>query len=248
MACRLTLHLFVSAVWNYNHYRVRNFGDVVVRGCGLESGTIFDLETLFFPINESNQHWTFVVVNMCEHKVRYYDSLYRNTGERQMNIILDYLSDEHTHQYSSRRMDPAKEDWRAVRSQLYDPKQTNVDDCGAFACTTARFIAMGLPLYFGCQNMRAIRLRIAIDLLDLGVAPPSSPTPSSDGDVLEVSEGAPPARQLIAPRPASTVIEIHDSPVREGTPVEDVMVDVIEIGDSPVQGGTLPPVENVVVL
>ena len=84
---------------------------------------------VFVPINENNSHWILVVVDVREHTLGVYDSLYQPRTEFPgYDELVDMLNNG------------KKSHWPIV----YQPstKQTGID-CGVFVCVNARLFAAG---------------------------------------------------------------------------------------------------------
>jgi Ulp1 family protease len=70
-----------------------NFENVKKWGKKITGKDIFKLKNLFIPINTNNTHWTLVVITFEEKWIKYYDSIANNTGNSQLNNILQFLMD-----------------------------------------------------------------------------------------------------------------------------------------------------------
>ncbi len=71
----------------YNVENVKKWGKKV------PGKDIFKLKNLFISINTNNTHWTLVVIYFEENWIKYYDSIANNTGNSQLNNILQFLMD-----------------------------------------------------------------------------------------------------------------------------------------------------------
>jgi sentrin-specific protease 1 len=103
------------------------------------------------------------VAFMKDKRVQYYDSFGGN-GERYTRDIFQYIKDEHQDKLKAPL--PDADSWTLISRTTSDtPRQRNGYDCGVFVCTFADFIAQGLPLYFGQDDLPRCRQRIALALL-----------------------------------------------------------------------------------
>jgi Ulp1 family protease len=58
--------------------------------------TIFELDTLYFPLNITDTHWLLLKVDVARRLITFWDSLRWNTyGELFTTTITRYLNDEH---------------------------------------------------------------------------------------------------------------------------------------------------------
>jgi len=125
-------------------------------------GDIFDLDTLFIPINIKRNHWTLAVLYMKEKRMVYLDSKYGD-GINKLNMILLYLQSlrESSSEYFH--------DWELVNNRNI-PFQDNDFDCGLYCMLNAAYIFLGYPLNKDSFNDHMIkkwemRKRISLTLI-----------------------------------------------------------------------------------
>ena len=142
---------------------VVNSGCFVYRRAGrskfferLRCKNIFTLQMLMFPIHIRN-HWILAVVNFRKKQIVMYDS-FRKSHLRKLNELLAVLKGE----AERLKMKVDFTCWVLVNG--LSPKQSNNDDCGMFACTTAVYLAQNLPLAYTQENISLFRLKMARDL------------------------------------------------------------------------------------
>jgi hypothetical protein len=83
---------------------------------------IFNLNKIFFPINEGRMHWVCLVAFMKEKRIQMYDSMGSN-GMHYLESVLQYLKDEH--QAKERTPLPDAHEWRLVPCESDIPRQRN---------------------------------------------------------------------------------------------------------------------------
>jgi hypothetical protein len=122
---------------------------------------IFKLKNLFIPINTNNTHWTLVVIYFEEKRIKYYDSIANDTGNSQLNNILQFLMDsEEERKYTG---DDFK--WDLVVSTACVPKQENRFDCSAFICMYCHYLSNDSTLDFDQTAIAPFQKRIALQIL-----------------------------------------------------------------------------------
>ena len=124
---------------------------------------IFDLDTIFIPINKNNKHWALCVVNFCDREVIYYDSLGFN-DTRCLDNIERYLIDEYKEKNKNTNLDMSN--W-TFRSESEIPNQKNSTDCGVFILLYCLFIRNGISKNFNFNQSQIEKARkfILIDLI-----------------------------------------------------------------------------------
>ncbi len=123
---------------------------------------IFDLERIFFPINISNLHWCMSVVHVQAKKIRYYDSM-GGKGTTYLCALKQWLGDEHRTKLGCGWNDAS---WEMIPTTNDVPQQKNGNDCGVFSITVASFLSENLPLHFGQDDMDALRMKYAWEILN----------------------------------------------------------------------------------
>ena len=88
---------------------------------------IFAFDKVFVPINFSNMHWYFAMINMREKTIQIYNS--SEDGKKQANLdlrhLLHYLEDEHNRTKGG-SAPPFSNHWRVIENQRnITPSQTN---------------------------------------------------------------------------------------------------------------------------
>ena len=127
-------------------------------------------DLLFFPINTNNQHWTVVVVDLCNQKLLYYDTLNRGgRGGRATQVLKSigrYLDDELVSRYDMTYI-PAAQSWPHFypeESRASGNRQRNACDCGVFVLAIIHCLSMGIPLDFEQHDMDGWRIKITYNL------------------------------------------------------------------------------------
>jgi Ulp1 family protease len=123
--------------------------------CMFAGKDIFNLNKIFFPINQGNQHWTLAVAFMPQRRIQYYDSL-GGSGSHYLRDLLRYLDDEHKDKKKcplvvtdgndgdvneNNNNTTVVGDWTLVPCTADTPRQYNGYDCGVFACVFADFLS-----------------------------------------------------------------------------------------------------------
>ncbi len=123
---------------------------------------VFELERIFFPVNISNLHWCMSVIHIQAKQIRYYDSM-GGKGTTYLCALKRWLRDEHSAKLGYDWDDTG---WEVTPSTSDVPRQKNGNDCGVFAITFASFLSEGLPLDFSQDDMAALRMKYAWELLN----------------------------------------------------------------------------------
>jgi hypothetical protein len=132
---------------------------------------LFQCNNLFFVNNESNLHWTVIVVQMFTRRIIHYDSLTnrrnKNKGGRmhsqKLDGILQYLEDRYEYENPGGIFN--KEEWTIIDEQNGVPQQENRYDCGVYACFISDFVCRGLQLHFSQTHIEKARDIIAQEIL-----------------------------------------------------------------------------------
>jgi sentrin-specific protease 1 len=98
---------------------------------------------------------------MKEKCIRVYDSMGGN-HDRTLHLLLDYLELEHQDK-KGEPMDMS--DWE-IEAPKDIPQQENMSDCGVFACTFADRLSRGSLLDLSQQDMRLLRRRMVLNILN----------------------------------------------------------------------------------
>ncbi len=123
---------------------------------------VFDLEMIFFPVNISNLHWCMSVIHVQAKQIRYYDSM-GGKGTTYLCALKQWLRDEHRTKLGYDWDDTG---WEVIPTTSDVPQQKNGNDCGVFAITFASFLSENLPLDFSQDNMAALRMKYAWEILN----------------------------------------------------------------------------------
>lgn len=121
---------------------------------------VFSKDILFVPINQS-YHWVLGVMDMKNKTVSVYDSLGGN-HDHTLSLFLSYLEQEHL---DKKKAPFDTSDWKKLTPKDI-PRQGNMSDCGAFACTFADRLSQRKPFNFSQQDMETIRRRIALNIFN----------------------------------------------------------------------------------
>jgi len=148
---------------------------------------IFELDKLFFVVNQDNVHWGLAVIFMQLKRIQFYDSL-GVSGRQYLTALLAYLQQEHEHKRNCPLPDP--DSWELIQCTDDTPRQTNGTiiaaifcsvhlnlthyvsstplgfDCGVFTCMYAYCLSTNLPVVaFAQDDMGNCRDRIAISII-----------------------------------------------------------------------------------
>ena len=112
---------------------------------------LLQLDTIFIPVNE-NCHWVLIVVHPGTRIIKEFNSLDRNSSVHAHQIK----------QFLDREV--SGETWEVQCAS--SPQQSNSYDCGAFLLTSARCIALGLPVNFNQSDIPNMRKRIVAEIIN----------------------------------------------------------------------------------
>jgi hypothetical protein len=95
--CYFMSSYFIPTLIDENHGKLSkrgklNYNNVKrwLKNATCVDGNLFNLAYLFVPYNESNVHWTLVVVSFPDHKIVYYDS-FHNERDDIVNHVVEFL-------------------------------------------------------------------------------------------------------------------------------------------------------------
>ncbi|WWC66956.1 uncharacterized protein I206_100863 [Kwoniella pini CBS 10737] len=121
---------------------------------------IFSMNTVVFPINIGNMHWTACAVNFDEKRIEYYDSMGDGGRHRDdvFELVRSYLNSEH----KERKGKSFNFEGWSDEFNKNTPQQSNGSDCGVFSCQTLEMISRGRDLKkqgfeFNSENMPYFR-------------------------------------------------------------------------------------------
>ncbi|EEH47279.2 SUMO protease ULP1 [Paracoccidioides brasiliensis Pb18] len=120
-------------------------------------GELLRVETVFVPIHDS-EHWTLMVVRPVARTIEHFDSL-GSPSLAHIATVKKWLRGELGELF-------VEEEWRVLPS--ISPQQDNGSDCGVFLLTTAKLVALGMPLKYGARDIPQIRKRIVAELINGG--------------------------------------------------------------------------------
>ncbi|WWC57945.1 uncharacterized protein I303_100480 [Kwoniella dejecticola CBS 10117] len=105
---------------------------------------IFSMNTVIFPINIGNMHWTACAINFDQKRIEYYDSMGDGGRHRDdvFELVRSYLDDEH----KERKGKPFNFNGWSDEFNKNSPQQNNGSDCGVFSCQTLEMISRGRDL------------------------------------------------------------------------------------------------------
>ncbi|KGQ01527.1 hypothetical protein PAAG_11764 [Paracoccidioides lutzii Pb01] len=115
------------------------------------------VEMIFVPIHDS-EHWTLMVVRPVARTIEHFDSL-GSPSLAHIATVKKWLRGELGELF-------VEEEWRVLPS--ISPQQDNGSDCGVFLLTTAKLVALGMPLKYGARDIPEIRKRIVAELINGG--------------------------------------------------------------------------------
>ena len=91
---------------------------------GTPGKDIFNLDKLFFPINQGHTHWACVVAFIQEKRIQFYD-LMGGDGVGYLENVFDYLKDDH--QDKKKKPLPEADQWTLVQCRDNTPHQHNCE-------------------------------------------------------------------------------------------------------------------------
>lgn len=120
---------------------------------------VFERDNVFILVNISNNHWTFMHVNIQKKEVKYYDSMKdpKNNGDEYLNTVKKWLIK------SAEKKDIDISQWQFTKGEC--PLQTNGYDCGIFALTAIDILTDNLPLNYTQFNLQHVRKRCIINII-----------------------------------------------------------------------------------
>ena len=125
---------------------------------------LYDVETIFIPVNVSGNHWTLLTISPKLRKIEFWDS-FHSSAERYGRLALDWLRQELGSAFDA-------EEWKVVTQddgKALGPTQYNASDCGVFAITTAKCLLFGVdPMCYSAAEMQLQRRRVVAELLAEG--------------------------------------------------------------------------------
>ena len=139
---------------SFSYHAVKNWSEK----CGIKD--IFDLQKLYIPCNETDYHWSLVVINMVNKSIKYFDSIQENeknirynVGGKFVNAEWEYIVEEWK-QKQSKSLIPMCNEWMLEPSALSSRKQARGSlDCGIFVCLFMDLDSLNFPLNFSQKDI-----------------------------------------------------------------------------------------------
>ena len=125
-----------------------------------------EVEWVFIPVNDAGNHWTMVVVSPKRKTMEYLDSMHHRSAPV-LRHIKDWLKGELGSAYK-------ETEWTVREQPGLDgigggPSQDNAKDCGVFAVTSAKMVALGVdPMAVSADDMPTQRRRMVAEILNGG--------------------------------------------------------------------------------
>jgi sentrin-specific protease 1 len=120
---------------------------------------IFSMKKIFFPINISECHWAFVLINFEMKEIQYYDSL-DYLGNKFTKVLYKWLQDE----AKNRNIIFNSNDWKLQNKT--SPIQNNTIDCGVFTIMSIDFLSDDLLLTYSQDDITFFRKKILISIIN----------------------------------------------------------------------------------
>lgn len=122
---------------------------------------VFDMDMLVIPMNQNENHWVMVVVNIKEKRIEFYDPLQqRRTIYTEMFFMQKWFAEL-----------AALQNFKTVNIQAWGsqmmtnvPLQKDINNCGVYVCHFAEFLSRGVPLVIDQDNLEYLRNQILVDL------------------------------------------------------------------------------------
>lgn len=128
---------------------------------------ITELDLIMVPININNIHWVLAAIDMRGKRFLYFDSTYGPDCLHSLKILRRWLKDEVEDKCGKEKVDNMDIDsWASKTNPTYVPRQLDDGSCGIFAIYMAEFLERGIKPNFTQQNIRALRQRTALFLIN----------------------------------------------------------------------------------
>ena len=124
------------------------------------------VERIFIPVNEAGNHWTMAIVSPTRKTIEYFDSMHHESASVVKNVKA-WLKAELGSAYK-------EAEWNVREQPGFEgvgggPTQDNARDCGVFAVTTAKMVALNVdPMTVSAADMPLQRRRIVAEMLNGG--------------------------------------------------------------------------------
>lgn len=128
---------------------------------------ITELDLIMVPININNIHWVLAAIDMRGKHFLYFDSTNGPDCLDSLNVLRRWLKDEVEDKCGEEKAEQLNIDsWTSKVNPAYVPKQLDDGSCGIFAIYIAEFLERGIKPNFTQQNIRALRQRTALFLIN----------------------------------------------------------------------------------
>lgn len=137
--CHFFKSFFVTKLLNEGHSDPRQDGKYDYKNVKrwskkIPAKTIFQLDKIFFPINQGSMHWVMAVAFMQKRKIQFFDSM-GSSGHRYLDALFRYIKDEYMSQNGCAM--PDENDWELVACIEETPQQRNSTyPCGLVAMSS----------------------------------------------------------------------------------------------------------------
>ena len=130
-----------------------------VKRAKIEGKKMKEVERIYIPINQNDNHWTLLVISPKFKTIEYFDSFHGNPTkvlENAKKLLENELGGDYR-----------ESEW-TVKGRG-GPRQTNGSDCGVFVSTTVKMISLGVdPMAYSASDIPLQRRRIVAELMNRG--------------------------------------------------------------------------------
>ncbi|GMI04324.1 hypothetical protein TrRE_jg9536, partial [Triparma retinervis] len=150
---------------------------------------IFELNSIYWPVNIDNWHWIMLKADMKTKVITYYDSFRRPDEKGFLEATLRYFKDEWKAKHKPGKF--PEEEWTLMETPDDYPRQLNGFDCGVFTCAGADFISAGKKPEFNAEDAAKMRKIITLEILkrrEEEAAGPPALTPAATLEILKRQE------------------------------------------------------------
>ncbi|RZF38768.1 hypothetical protein LSTR_LSTR008138 [Laodelphax striatellus] len=120
---------------------------------------IFAQDLIIVPVH-LRSHWCMAIIDLRNKVVEYYDSMGSHNNEC-LKALLKYLEDESN---DKKKIPYDTSDWKAVNMKDI-PQQTNISDCGVFACAFAEYRCRNAKITFSQKEMPYFRQKMMYEII-----------------------------------------------------------------------------------
>ena len=138
-------------------------------------------EYIFFPINQSQNHWALVVINMHDKCIEYYDSLLLPKPKRLLRKAAEICEPILQWLYCNLAARPETIDLSTWRTCVHRraPQQANFYDCGVYMCQITKWLAARTrgthhPFPFSACDVAMLRVQMVHELSRGAIQPQRS--------------------------------------------------------------------------